>query len=231
MLEVKNLLVYYGLNEAVHGVNFNLKVGQIISLIGSNGAGKTSTLNAIIGMVKKKGEVFYNGKNIIKAKTHNIVRSGLALVPEGRRVFINLSVEENIKIGAFNNMSAFDELLEKMYKLFPRLEHKRKALAGTLSGGEAQMLAIARALMSQPKLLMLDEPSLGLAPKVVGEVFSALKELNESGLSILLVEQNAFLALKSSNYTYVLENGHISLEGKSSELIGDDEIRRKYLGA
>ncbi len=231
MLEVKNLLVYYGLNEAVHGVNFNLKAGQIISLIGSNGAGKTSTLNAIIGMVKKKGEVFYNGKNIIKAKTHNIVRSGLALVPEGRRVFINLSVEENIKIGAFNNMSAFDELLDKMYKLFPRLEHKRKALAGTLSGGEAQMLAIARALMSQPKLLMLDEPSLGLAPKVVGEVFSALKELNESGLSILLVEQNAFLALKSSNYTYVLENGHISLEGKSSELIGDDEIRRKYLGA
>lgn len=231
MLEVKNLLVYYGLNEAVHGVNFNLKAGQIISLIGSNGAGKTSTLNAIIGMVKKKGEVFYNGKNIIKAKTHNIVRSGLALVPEGRRVFINLSVEENIKIGAFNNMSAFNELLEKMYKLFPRLEHKRKALAGTLSGGEAQMLAIARALMSQPKLLMLDEPSLGLAPKVVGEVFSALKELNESGLSILLVEQNAFLALKSSNYTYVLENGHISLEGKSSELIGDDEIRRKYLGA
>ncbi len=231
MLEVKNLLVYYGLNEAVHGVNFNLKAGQIISLIGSNGAGKTSTLNAIIGMVKKKGEVFYNGKNIIKAKTHNIVRSGLALVPEGRRVFINLSVEENIKIGAFNNMNAFDELLEKMYKLFPRLEHKRKALAGTLSGGEAQMLAIARALMSQPKLLMLDEPSLGLAPKVVGEVFSALKELNESGLSILLVEQNAFLALKSSNYTYVLENGHISLEGKSSELIGDDEIRRKYLGA
>lgn len=230
MLEVKNLLVYYGLNEAVHGVNFNLKAGQIISLIGSNGAGKTSTLNAIIGMVKKKGEVFYNGKNIIKAKTHNIVRSGLALVPEGRRVFINLSVEENIKIGAFNNMSAFDELLDKMYKLFPRLEHKRKALAGTLSGGEAQMLAIARALMSQPKLLMLDEPSLGLAPKVVGEVFSALKELNESGLSILLVEQNAFLALKSSNYTYVLENGHISLEGKSSELIGDDEIRRKYLG-
>lgn len=231
MLEVKNLLVYYGLNEAVHGVNFNLKAGQIISLIGSNGAGKTSTLNAIIGMVKKKGEVFYNGKNIIKAKTHNIVRSGLALVPEGRRVFINLSVEENIKIGAFNNMSVFDELLDKMYKLFPRLEHKRKALAGTLSGGEAQMLAIARALMSQPKLLMLDEPSLGLAPKVVGEVFSALKELNESGLSILLVEQNAFLALKSSNYTYVLENGHISLEGKSSELIGDDEIRRKYLGA
>ena len=231
MLEVKNLLVYYGLNEAVHGVNFNLKAGQIISLIGSNGAGKTSTLNAIIGMVKKKGEVFYNGKNIIKAKTHNIVRSGLALVPEGRRVFINLSVEENIKIGAFNNMSAFDELLDKMYKLFPRLEHKRKTLAGTLSGGEAQMLAIARALMSQPKLLMLDEPSLGLAPKVVGEVFSALKELNESGLSILLVEQNAFLALKSSNYTYVLENGHISLEGKSSELIGDDEIRRKYLGA
>ena len=231
MLEVKNLLVYYGLNEAVHGVNFNLKAGQIISLIGSNGAGKTSTLNAIIGMVKKKGEVFYNGKNIIKAKTHNIVRSGLALVPEGRRVFINLSVEENIKIGAFNNMNAFDELLDKMYKLFPRLEHKRKALAGTLSGGEAQMLAIARALMSQPQLLMLDEPSLGLAPKVVSEVFSALKELNESGLSILLVEQNAFLALKSSNYTYVLENGHISLEGKSSELIGDDEIRRKYLGA
>lgn len=231
MLEVKNLQVYYGLNEAVHGVNFNLKAGQIISLIGSNGAGKTSTLNAIIGMVKKKGEIFYNGKNIIKAKTHNIVRSGIALVPEGRRVFINLSVEENIKIGAFNNMSAFDELIDKMYKLFPRLEHKKKALAGTLSGGEAQMLAIARALMSQPKLLMLDEPSLGLAPKVVSEVFSALKELNESGLSILLVEQNAFLALKSSDYTYVLENGHISLEGTSSELVGDDEIRRKYLGA
>ena len=231
MLEVKNLQVYYGLNEAVHGVRFSVKQGQIVSLIGSNGAGKTSTLNAIIGTLKRKGEVLYNAKNIIKAKTHSIVRSGIALVPEGRRVFINLSVEENIKIGAFNNMDSFEEMLEKSYKLFPRLEHKRKALAGTLSGGEAQMLAIVRALMSKPKLLMLDEPSLGLAPKVVGEVFAALKELNEKGLSILLVEQNAFLALKSSDYTYVLENGHISLEGTSSSLVGDDEIRRKYLGA
>ena len=231
MLEVKNLLVYYGLNEAVHGVNFNLKAGQIISLIGSNGAGKTSTLNAIIGMVKKKGEVFYNGKNIIKAKTHNIVRSGLALVPEGRRVFINLSVEENIKIGAFNNMSAFDELLEKMYKLFPRLEHKRKALAGTLSGGEAQMLAIARALMSQPKLLMLDEPAAGMNPAESDELATLMLRLKqERGLTILLIEHDMKFVNRLCERVLVLDYGKVIFEGTPSDAITHEDVVAAYLG-
>ena len=231
MIDVRNLHVYYGMIEAVKGISFSVQTGQIVSLIGSNGAGKTSTLNALINSVKRSGEINFLGYDTSRHKTHTIVRQGIALVPEGRRVFINLSVEENLKMGAFNNDENYEHLRDTMYELFPRLKHKKDQLAGTLSGGEAQMLAISRALMSEPKLLMLDEPSLGLAPKIVGEVFDIIQRLKEEGITILLVEQNAFLALKTSDYTYILENGHIVMEGVSKDMIGNDEIRKKYLGA
>lgn len=231
MIDVGNLHVYYGMIEAVKGISFSVQTGQIVSLIGSNGAGKSSTLNALINSVKRSGEINFLGYDTSRHKTHTIVKQGIALVPEGRRVFINLSVEENLKMGAFNNDENYEHLKETMYDLFPRLKQKRDQLAGTLSGGEAQMLAISRALMSEPKLLMLDEPSLGLAPKIVGEVFDIIERLKEEGITILLVEQNAFLALKTSDYTYVLENGHIVMEGVSKDMIGNDEIRKRYLGA
>lgn len=229
MLWVKNLKVYYGLIEAVRGIDFRVQTGQIVSLIGSNGAGKSSTLNALLNGVKRKGEVNFLGYDTKRHLPHTLVQKGIALVPEGRRVFINLSVEENLKIGAFNNGENYEHLKEQMYKLFPRLAEKRQILAGNLSGGEAQMLAISRALMSEPKLLMLDEPSLGLAPKIVAEVFETIVHLKNEGITILLVEQNAFLALKISDYAYVLENGKITLQGE--ELSHNDEIRKKYLGA
>ncbi|TWO23114.1 ABC transporter ATP-binding protein [Campylobacter hyointestinalis] len=231
MINVKNLHVYYGVIEAVKGINFSVETGQIVSLIGSNGAGKTSTLNALINSVKRTGEINFLGYETIRHKTHTIVKQGIALVPEGRRVFINLSVEENLKMGAFNNSENYEHLRDAMYDFFPRLKQKKDQLAGTLSGGEAQMLAISRALMSEPKLLMLDEPSLGLAPKIVGEVFDIIVKLKEEGITILLVEQNAFLALKISDYAYVLENGHIAMEGTAKDMIGNEDIKRKYLGA
>jgi len=231
MLKVKNLEVFYGLIKAVKSINFEVKKGQIVSLIGSNGAGKTSTLQAIVNDVKRKGELTYDGNNISKMLTHNIIQGGIALVPEGRRVFINLTIEENLRMGAFNNGEKFEELKEKMYKMFTRLDQKRHDLAGTMSGGEQQMLAIARALMSSPRLLMLDEPSLGLAPKIIGELFEIIQVLRDEGITILLVEQNAFAALEISDYAYVLENGEIALEDLASNLISSDEIRKKYLGA
>ncbi|AXP08488.1 ABC transporter ATP-binding protein [Campylobacter hepaticus] len=230
MLIVKDLHVYYGLIEAVKGINFKVQTGCIVSLIGSNGSGKTSTLNALLNSVKKTGEITFLGFDTKRHSTHTLVQKGIALVPEGRRVFINLSVEENLKIGAFNNSENYEHLKEQMYKIFPRLASKKHALAGTLSGGEAQMLAISRALMSEPKLLMLDEPSLGLAPKIVGEVFDIIVRLKEEGITILLVEQNAYSALKISDYAYVLENGYIVMENEAKNLIGNDEIRKKYLG-
>lgn len=230
MLIVKDLHVYYGLIEAVKGIDFKVETGHIVSLVGSNGAGKTSTLNALLNSVKRTGEVNFLGYDTKRHLTHTLVQKGIALVPEGRRVFINLSVEENLKIGAFNNAENYEHLRDQMYKLFPRLISKRYALAGTLSGGEAQMLAISRALMSEPKLLMLDEPSLGLSPRIVGEVFDIIVRLKEEGITILLVEQNAYSALKISDYAYVLENGRIVMENEAKNLIGDDEIRKKYLG-
>ncbi len=230
MLKIKDLNVYYGLIQAVKGISFEVPKGQIISLVGSNGAGKTSTLEAIVGDVKKSGEILYNEKNIIKDPTHTIVQEGISLVPEGRRVFINLTVEENLKIGAYNNVEQFESKKKHMYQLFPRLVDKKSQLAGTMSGGEQQMLAIARALMSSPKLLMLDEPSLGLAPKIVGEVIETISHLKDEGLTVLLVEQNAFAALAISDYGYVLENGVIALEGNAKELMENDEIKKKYLG-
>ncbi|MFL1706256.1 MULTISPECIES: ABC transporter ATP-binding protein [unclassified Campylobacter] len=231
MISVKDLHVYYGLIEAVKGIDFEVKTGDIVSLIGSNGAGKTSTLNALLNSVKKTGEINFLGYDTRRHKTHTLVRHGIALVPEGRRVFINLTVDENLRMGAFNNDENYEHLRSQMYRLFPRLADKKQQLAGTLSGGEAQMLAISRALMSEPKLLMLDEPSLGLAPKIVGEVFNTIVRLKEEGITILLVEQNAFAALKISDYAYVLENGKIAMQGVAKDMIGNDEIRRKYLGA
>ncbi len=229
MLKVKNLEVYYGVIAAVRGINFSVKEGQIVTLIGSNGAGKTSTLNAIVNSVKKKGVVDYYGVDIAKLKTHEIVKRGISMVPEGRKVFINLTVDENLRMGAFNNDENFEALRDEMYEMFPRLADRRTQLAGTMSGGEQQMLAIARALMSEPKLLMLDEPSLGLAPKIVGELFEVIQRLKES-ITILLVEQNAFAALQIADHAYVLENGEIALEDEAKVLLGNDEVRKKYLG-
>ena len=229
MLDIKNLQVYYGVIAAVRGIDMHIDSNQIVTLIGSNGAGKTSTLNAIVNAVKKSGEVRFNSKDISKLATHKIIQEGIALVPEGRRVFINLSVDENLRMGAFNNSENFERLRDEMYIRFPRLRSKKDQMAGTLSGGEQQMLAIARALMSEPKMLMLDEPSLGLAPKIVGELFEIITELKEK-ITILLVEQNAFAALKIADYGYVLENGIISLADSASKLLGNDEVRKKYLG-
>ncbi len=230
MLKVRDLEVYYGLIKAVKGVSFDVKAGQIVSLIGSNGAGKTSTLQSIVNDVKKKGEITFNDMNISNHKTHKIIKEGISLVPEGRRVFQNLTIEENMRMGAFNNDELYEEYQERMFKIFPRLIDKRGQLGGTMSGGEQQMLAIARALMSSPKLLMLDEPSLGLAPKIIGELFQTITKLQEEGITILLVEQNAFAALEISDYAYVLENGQVALEDEAKNLIDSDEIRKKYLG-
>ena len=231
MLKVKNLEVYYGLIKAVKGINFEVKEGQIVSLVGSNGAGKTSTLQSIVNDVKKTGEIIFRGKDISNLKTHKIIQNEIALVPEGRRCFQNLTIEENLRMGAFNNDDKYEQLQEDMLKLFPRLVQKRHQLAGTMSGGEQQMLAIARALMSSPKLLMLDEPSLELAPKIIGELFETILRLREEGITILLIEQNAFAALEISDWAYVLENGEIALEGHGKELLKSDDIRAKYLGA
>lgn len=230
MIKVTDLHVYYGLIEAVKGINFEVKEGEIISLIGSNGAGKSSTLKALLNSVKKTGEVNFLGYDTRNHKTHTLVQHGLSLVPEGRKIFINLTVEENLRMGAFNNDENYEHLKETMYTLFPRIKEKRFQLAGTMSGGEQQMLAISRALMGEPKLLMLDEPSLGLAPKIVGEVFEIIQRLRAEGITILLVEQNAFAALKISDKAYVLENGRIVMSGVARDMIGDDAIRKKYLG-
>ncbi len=230
MLKVEKLSVYYGLIKAVKEINFKVKDGQIVSLIGSNGAGKTSILSSIVSDVKKTGDIFYDGINISKHPTHKVIKDGIALVPEGRRVFINLTVDENLRIGAFNNDDRYEELRDRMYKLFPRLVDKKYQLAGTMSGGEQQMLAIGRALMSSPKLLMIDEPSLGLAHKIIGELFETIVKLREDGITILLIEQNAYAALDISDYAYVLENGEIVMQDVASNLIQSDEIRKKYLG-
>ncbi|MDL0087862.1 ABC transporter ATP-binding protein [Campylobacter gastrosuis] len=231
MISVKNLSVYYGLIRAVKDISFEVKTGQIVSMLGSNGAGKTSTLNALINAVKRTGEINFLGYDTRRHLTHTLVKMGISLVPEGRRVFINLSVEENLRIGAFNNDENYEHLRDTMYELFPRLKSKKNQLAGTLSGGEAQMLAISRALMSEPKLLMLDEPSLGLAPKIVGEVFDIIVRLKHEGITILLVEQNAYGALKISDYAYVLESGQIVMQGDAQEMINNPDIKKKYLGA
>ena len=230
MLQVENLDVQYGLITGLKGISFHIEEHEIITLIGSNGAGKTSSLNGIVHSVKTKGKVRFFGANISKVPTHRIIRRGIALVPEGRHIFTNLSVDENLRMGAYHNDENFAIMREKMYRLFPRLKERYKQMAGTMSGGEQQMLAIARALMGEPKLLMLDEPSLGLAPKVVGELFEIILNLRENGITILLVEQNAFAALKVANRAYVLENGKIVMEDSAQNLLEDKEIKKRYLG-
>ena len=231
MLKVNDLKVKYGVIEAVRGIDFEVKAKEIVTIIGANGAGKTSTLNAIFNLVKKEGEVKFFEADISKLPTHSIVKRGLALVPEGRRIFINLTVEENLRIGAYINDENYERLKDEMYELFPRLKQKRDTYGGSLSGGEQQMLAIARALMSEPKMLVLDEPSLGLAPKIVKEVFEILIKLNkEDDVTILLVEQNAAAALKIADRGYVMENGKIVLEDDAKALLKSEEIKKKYLG-
>ena len=231
MLKVNNLKVKYGVIEAVRGIDFNVGAKEIVTIIGANGAGKTSTLNAIFNMVKKEGKVQFFEGDISDLPTHAIVKRGMALVPEGRKIFINLTVEENLRIGAYINDENYEKLRDAMYEMFPRLKQKRDTYGGSLSGGEQQMLAIARALMSEPKMLVLDEPSLGLAPKIVKEVFEILIKLNkEDDVTILLVEQNAAAALKIANRGYVMENGKIVLEDDAKALLRSDEIKKKYLG-
>jgi len=233
MLEVKNLCVSYGAIRALHGVSLRVERGQIVTLIGCNGAGKSTTLRAISGLVKPvSGTVEYEGKPISRLAAHEIVRLGIAHAPEGRGIFANLSVDENLGLGAFTRRDHAQIALDKgrALALFPRLKERLTQSAGTLSGGEQQMLAIARALLARPKLLLLDEPSLGLAPQVVRTIFEIIREINASGTTILLVEQNAHMALKVAHRAYVLEVGEVKMEGPAAELAASDEVRKAYLG-
>ena len=233
LLEIENLEVNYGMIKALKGVSFEVNKGEIIALIGANGAGKTTTLHAISGILPStSGKIIYNGQNITKTPAHKIVKLGISQEPEGRRVFSQLSVFENLLMGAYTrrDKSEINEDLEKIYERFPRLEERKNQIAGTLSGGEQQMLAIARALMSRPRLLLLDEPSLGLAPIVVKQIFQTLRELARNGMTIFLVEQNAHHALKLSDRGYVMVNGQIRLSGSGEELLGNQEVRKAYLG-
>ncbi len=233
LLEIKNLEVFYGVIQALKGISFNVDEGEIITLIGANGAGKTTTMQSVIGLIPKKGgTVTYDGKDITHTPAHKLVGLGMAQVPEGRRVFQELTVYENLLMGAFLNKDkkAVKEDIEKIYNLFPRLCERKGQIAGTLSGGEQQMLAMGRALMSKPKLLMLDEPSMGLSPLLVDEVFELIKHINKDGTTILLVEQNAGKSLAISDRAYVLENGKIVLTGTGKELMESDMVKKAYLG-
>nr|WP_323128242.1 ABC transporter ATP-binding protein [Thermosipho ferrireducens] len=231
MLKITNLKVNYGPIQAVKSISLEVKKGEIVCLLGPNGAGKSSTLKAIMGTVKSKGEIIFEKEDISGIKTHERVRKGIVLCPEGRGIFMGLTVYENLIAGAYLvNKSKIKENLEYVYSLFPRLKERKKQVAGTLSGGEQQMLAIARALMASPKLLLLDEPSLGLAPIIVSEIAKIIRDINKKGISVLLVEQNASLALKISTYGYVLETGRLMLQGNSEELLNSEEVKNKYLG-
>lgn len=233
MLKIEDLDIYYGGIHALKGISFEVKEGQIATLIGSNGAGKSTTLKAISSLVKvKRGKIHFDGKDITGAPAEKIVGMGLCHVPEGRRIFTKLNVEENILMGAYlrNDKQGIQEDLEYVYGLFPRLKERAKQMGGTLSGGEQQMLAIARSLLSKPKLLMLDEPSMGLAPIVIEEIFSSIQELNRKGLTVLLVEQNANIALQAAHIGYVIETGEIAFSGEAKSLLKDDRVRKAYLG-
>lgn len=233
MLEIKDLEVYYGMIQAVKGISLEVNQGEVIALIGANGAGKTTTLHTITGLLSpKKGSVIFEGKDITKIPAHKIVSMGMAHVPEGRRVFANLTVYQNLKLGAYTRKDSkeIDETLEMIYKRFPRLEERKNQIAGTLSGGEQQMLAMGRALMSHPKIILMDEPSMGLSPIFVNEIFNIVKEISASGTTVLLVEQNAKKALSIADRGYVLETGKIVLEGKASDLLNNDSVKKAYLG-
>lgn len=233
MLEVKNLEVYYGVIQAIKGISFEVNEGEVIALIGANGAGKTTTLQTITGMLQPKaGEIIFEGKDISKIPGHKIVSMGMAHVPEGRRVFAELSVYENLKLGAYTrkDKKEIEETLARVYKSFPRLEERKNQLAGTLSGGEQQMLAMGRALMSKPKIILMDEPSMGLSPILVEEIFHIIREISASGTTVLLVEQNAKKALAIADRAYVLETGNIVLSGDAKEMMNNDSIKKVYLG-
>ena len=233
MLEIKDLEVYYGVIQAIKGISFEVNKGEVIALIGANGAGKTTILHTITGLLSpKKGSVIYEGTDITKIPAHKIVSLGMAHVPEGRRVFADLSVYENLKMGAYTrkDKNEVEETLEKVYERFPRLKERKNQMAGTLSGGEQQMLAMGRALMSKPKIILMDEPSMGLSPILVNEIFDIIQEVSKSGTTVLLVEQNAKNALSIADRAYVLETGKIVLDGKAEDLLNDDSIKKAYLG-
>ncbi len=233
LLEVKNLEVHYGVIKALKNVSFEVNQGEIIALIGANGAGKTTTLQTISGILPvTSGSIILDGQDITKVPAHKIVKMGISQVPEGRRVFSQLSVLDNLKMGAYirKDKAGIENDLAGIYKRFPRLEERKNQLAGTLSGGEQQMLAMGRALMSQPKILLLDEPSMGLSPILVSEIFDIIKAINESGTTVLLVEQNAKKALSIADRAYALETGNVVVSGKASDLINDDKIKKAYLG-
>lgn len=234
MLEIKDLHVYYGAIHALKGISLTVNEGELVSLIGANGAGKTTTLHTISGLLPAaSGEVLLENQNLQKVAPNNIIKMGMAHVPEGRHVFAKMTVEENIRMGAYilKDQKVIAENLEMVYTHFPRLKERRRQLAGTLSGGEQQMLATGRALMTNPKILLMDEPSMGLSPILVKEIFSIIETLHKSGITILLVEQNAKMALSISDRAYVLETGAISMEGSAADLAADDRVRKAYLGA
>ncbi len=233
MLEVKDLEVYYGMIQAIKGISFEVNQGEVIALIGANGAGKTTTLQTITGMIpSKKGSITFNGTDITKVPGHKIVPMGMAHVPEGRRVFAQLSVLDNLKLGAYtrNDQKEIQESLQMVYRHFPRLEERKNQMAGTLSGGEQQMLAMGRALMSKPSIVLMDEPSMGLSPIFVTEIFNIIQEISKEGTTVLLVEQNAKKALSIADRAYVLETGNIVLSGDAKVLMNDESIKKAYLG-
>ncbi len=233
MLTVENLQVYYGVIQAIKGVSFSVNQGEIIALIGANGAGKTTILHTVTGLIgAKAGSVVFEGRNLLKTPAHKIVSLGMAHVPEGRRIFQELTVYENLILGAFTlkDKKRISENLQMVYQRFPRLEERRTQIAGTLSGGEQQMLAMGRALMSNPKIILMDEPSMGLSPLLVSEIFEIIKEVSKSGTTILLVEQNAKKALSIADRAYVLETGKIVLSGPAKEMMDNDQVKKAYLG-
>ena len=233
MLEIRDLKVYYGMIQAIKGISFDVNQGEVIALIGANGAGKTTTLQTITGTLSpKSGSIFFEGTDITKVPGHKIVSLGMAHVPEGRRVFSQLSVLENIKLGAYTrkDKKEVEESIQRVYKSFPRLEERKNQLAGTLSGGEQQMLAMGRALMSKPRIILMDEPSMGLSPIFVEEVFRIIKEISAEGTTVLLVEQNAKKALTIADRAYVLETGKIVLQGDAKELLNNESVKKAYLG-
>ena len=233
MLAVKDLEVYYGSIHAIKKISFEVREGEIVTLIGANGAGKTTTLHAISGLVKAgSGEINFCGNNLRSMEAHKLIRLGLAQVPEGRRIFASMTVQENLEMGAYvrRDREQIQQDYERVFERLPRLKERRRQIAGTLSGGEQQMLAIGRALMSNPKMLLLDEPSMGLSPLLVSEIFKIIRDVNESGMTVLLVEQNAKQALEIADRAYVLETGTISMSGDASELAADEKVRAAYLG-
>lgn len=233
MLEIKDLQVYYGVIKAIKGISFEVNQGEVIALIGANGAGKTTILHTITGLVgAKEGSVMFEGKDLLKTPAHTIVSLGMAHVPEGRRIFADLTVFDNLKLGAYTRTDKKEiaDTLEKVFERFPRLKERKSQIAGTLSGGEQQMLAMGRALMSHPTIILMDEPSMGLSPLFVTEIFNIIKEISSSGTTVLLVEQNAKKALAIANRAYVLETGNIVLSGDAKVLMNDDSVKKAYLG-